>query len=146
MTSCRINSQLSTNNSQPSAALYERWIKREAKLEDAASRDRTREMILPPLLTILHFTGRAGGIRIAGNYYNSSDTLFRSIGTYFAPNDGPPSGKGLIAVAELVEPEDNLSDRPIKTLWRRSGLTTRAKKSTTRVISNCLQKTFDLMK
>jgi hypothetical protein len=26
-----------------------------------------------------------------GNYHNSSDTLFRSIGTYLAPEDAPPT-------------------------------------------------------
>ena len=26
-----------------------------------------------------------------GNYANSSDTLFRSIGTYLAPDDAPPT-------------------------------------------------------
>jgi CubicO group peptidase (beta-lactamase class C family) len=34
-----------------------------------------------------------GAFDSQGNYTNSSDTLFRSIGTYLAPNDRPPSAK-----------------------------------------------------
>jgi hypothetical protein len=34
-----------------------------------------------------------GAFDLQGNYTNSSDTLFRSIGAYMAPNDRPPSVK-----------------------------------------------------
>jgi hypothetical protein len=52
----------------------------------AASPHRTHEMI-SYRLTILDFARRAGSIRFQGNYKNSSDALFRSIGTCLGPDN-----------------------------------------------------------
>jgi len=46
---------------------------------------------------------RSGSVRLAGNYQNSSDKVFRSIGTYLAPDDAPSAGKALITIMEVVE-------------------------------------------
>ena len=35
-----------------------------------------------------------GAFASQGNYSNSSDPIFRAIGTYLAPNDAPPSVQG----------------------------------------------------
>ena len=63
-----------------------------AKLLRSASRDRTHEMI-SSRLTILDFGRRAGGIRFARNYVNSSDALSRSIGAYLGSDNALPPAK-----------------------------------------------------
>ncbi len=66
-----------------------------------------------------HRSGRgpcAGSIRLAGELREFSDTLFRSIGTYFVPDRSASvsASKELIRVVEAGEAKYCQSDRPIK--------------------------------